>query len=188
MRRYETIVIVDPDLSDDDRTTLFTRVKEIIPQQGGILIEEDLWGSKKLAYEIKKKPRGYYARFDYCGLGGLVDEMERFFRIDDRVMKYLTVQLAAEADAEQIQAEIAAAAETAEGTSAATTEETPAATAEAPVEAAPAETAEAAAEATSAEAVEAQAASDTASPDEDTSPAPEEPSEAETPNETSEKE
>ncbi len=109
MRRYETIVIADPDLSDDDRTSLLTRTKEIIPQFEGVLIKEDLWGTKKLAYQIKKKPRGYYARFDYCGMGALVDELERFFRIDDRVLKYMTVQLDPEADAEQILADIAAA-------------------------------------------------------------------------------
>lgn len=109
MRRYETIVIIDPDLSEDDRTTLISRIKEIIPQQKGEFLQEDLWGVKKLAYDIKKKPRGYYARFDYCGVGSTVDELERFCRIDDRVMKYLTVQLAEEADAEQIRAQIAAA-------------------------------------------------------------------------------
>jgi small subunit ribosomal protein S6 len=124
MRRYETIVIIDPDLSEEDRTSFLNRVKEIIPQQGGVLIQEDLWGVKKLAYEIKKKPRGYYARIDYCGLGKAVDEIERFFRIDDRAMKFLTVQLSAEADAEKIKAEIAAKASapqeaaSAEGTSA----------------------------------------------------------------------
>lgn len=109
MRRYETIVIIDPDLSEDDRTSFLTRVKEIIPQQGGVLIQEDLWGVKKLAYEIKKKPRGYYARMDYCGMGKAVDEIERFFRIDDRVMKFLTVQLDPEANVEKIQADVAAA-------------------------------------------------------------------------------
>lgn len=109
MRRYETIVIVDPDLSEDERTSLFTRVKEIIPQQAGVLIDEDLWGTKKLAYPIKKKPRGFYARFDYCGMGPVVDELERFFRIDDRAVKYLTVQLDADADVEQIQADLVAA-------------------------------------------------------------------------------
>ncbi len=109
MRRYETIVISDPDLTEDDRASLMSRIKEIIPQQDGVLIKEDTWGIKKLAYEIKKKPRGHYTRFDYCGIGKVVDELERFFRIDDRVMKYLTVQLAASADAEKIKAELAAA-------------------------------------------------------------------------------
>ena len=108
MRRYETIVIIDPDLSEDDRTALITRIKEIIPQEQGVLLQEDLWGIKKLAYDIKKKPRGYYARFDYCGFGAVVDELERFFKIDDRVMKFLTIQLDAEADVAKIQEEIAA--------------------------------------------------------------------------------
>jgi small subunit ribosomal protein S6 len=108
MRRYETIVIVDADVSENDRVSLFSRIQEIIPQQQGVLIKEDLWGIKKLAYEIKKKPRGFYARYDYCGMGPLVDELERFFRIDDRVLKYLTVQLDADADVEKIQAEVEA--------------------------------------------------------------------------------
>lgn len=109
MRRYETTVIIDPDLSEDDRTSLLTRIKEIIPQNEGIFIQEDLWGAKKLAYAINKKPRGYYARFDYCGMGPLVDELERFFRIDDRVMKYLTVQLDPDVDEQQILADLEAA-------------------------------------------------------------------------------
>ena len=106
MRRYETIVIVDPDAGEDGRTSLFARIKEIIPQQEGVLITEDTWGIKKLAYEIKKKPRGFYVRYDYCGMGPVVDEMERFFRIDDRVLKYMTVLLAEEADPEAILAEM----------------------------------------------------------------------------------
>jgi small subunit ribosomal protein S6 len=108
MRRYETIVIVDADVPENDRVSLFNRIQEIIPQQEGVLIKEDLWGVKKLAYEIKKKPRGFYARYDYCGMGPLVDELERFFRIDDRVLKYLTVQLDSDADAEKILAEMEA--------------------------------------------------------------------------------
>ena len=109
MRRYETIVIVDADVSENDRVSLFSRIQEIIPQNEGVLIKEDLWGIKKLAYEIKKKPRGFYARYDYCGIGQLVDELERFFRIDDRVLKYLTVLLDSDADVEKIQAEVEAA-------------------------------------------------------------------------------
>jgi small subunit ribosomal protein S6 len=99
-------VIVDADISENDRVSFFSRIQEIIPQHQGVLIKEDLWGVKKLAYEINKKPRGYYARYDYCGIGPLVDELERFFRIDDRVLKYLTVQLDADADVEKILAEV----------------------------------------------------------------------------------
>jgi small subunit ribosomal protein S6 len=91
MKRYETIVIVDPDLSDDQRRPVFDRIEELIPQQGGQLIKVEDWGARKLAYPIKKKPRGYYALIDFCGEGPLVSEMERFFKIDDRVMKFMTV-------------------------------------------------------------------------------------------------
>jgi small subunit ribosomal protein S6 len=140
MRRYETIVIVDPDLGEEQRGTVFDKIRELIPQMGGLLVEFDEWGGRKLAYEIRKKPRGYYVRINYCGGGNLVSEMERQFRIDDRVMKYMTVLLEKEADMERIQeamtqskaeAEAAAAvsegAETPQTPSEATAEEAPAA-------------------------------------------------------------
>ncbi|MFC1516155.1 30S ribosomal protein S6 [Thermodesulfobacteriota bacterium] len=114
MRRYETIFIVDPDLSEEDRAPIFSRLNDLIPQEGGFLVMQDDWGLKRLAYEIKKKPRGYYVRLDYCGTGALVDEMERFFRIDDRVLKYMTVLLDKDVDVEGVKEEMARAASEAE--------------------------------------------------------------------------
>ncbi|NNK84617.1 MAG: 30S ribosomal protein S6 [Desulfobacterales bacterium] len=107
MRRYETIVIIDPDLSEEDRAQVLQRTTDLIPKEGGFLILLDEWGNRKLAYEIKKKVRGYYVRNDYCGMGSLVDEMERFFRIDDKVLKFMTVLLEKDADAESIKEEMA---------------------------------------------------------------------------------
>ena len=107
MRRYETILTLDPDLTEEGRLPLIERIGQLIPQQGGLVVEEDHWGARRLAYDIKRKQRGYYLRFDYCGTGQLVTELERFCRIDDRVLKYMTVQLAETADVEQIQAEMA---------------------------------------------------------------------------------
>ena len=107
MRRYEQIVILDSDLSEDERSPVLNRLKELIPQYKGFLIDINEWGQKKLGYEIKKKPRGYYAQINFCGFGDLVDEMERFFRIDDRILKYMTVVLDKEADVEGIKAEMA---------------------------------------------------------------------------------
>jgi small subunit ribosomal protein S6 len=107
MRRYETFVIFDPDLSEEERSPVIDRIKETIKKQDGFLVDVDDWGARKLAYEIKKKFRGYYNRLDYCGTGPLVNELERFFRIDDRVLKYMTVLLEKEADLERIKEEIA---------------------------------------------------------------------------------
>lgn len=109
MRRYETFVIIDPDISQEQRTLLLERVKELITQLDGFLVFEDDWGDRKMAYAIRKKERGYYVRFDYCGGAELVNEIERFFRIDDRALKYMTVLLDKDADLEKIKEEQAAA-------------------------------------------------------------------------------
>jgi small subunit ribosomal protein S6 len=105
MRRYETIFILDPDLSDEGRVPVFDRIRGLIPGQGGTLLDLDEWGARRLAYEIKKRVRGYYVRADYCGSGDVVNEMERFFRIDDRVLKYMTVLLDEDADEERLKVE-----------------------------------------------------------------------------------
>ena len=109
MRRYETFVVLDPDISQEQREPVVARVNELIAQQDGFLVIEDVWGERKLAYEIKKKERGYYIRFDYCGQSDLVNEIERLFRIDDRALKYMTVVLDKDVDLEKVKEEKAAA-------------------------------------------------------------------------------
>ena len=133
MRRYETIVIVDPDIGEEQRAPVFDRIRDLVPQKGGLVVEFDEWGARKMAYEVKKKKRGYYLRVDYCGTGELVDEMERQFRIDDRVLKYMTILLEDDVDMEAIQEKMSQASE-AEAAPAAT--EAPAPTAATPAEAA----------------------------------------------------
>ena len=109
MRRYETFVIIDPDVSAEQREEFLARVSELISQMEGVLVLTDEWGDRKLAYEVKKKARGYYVRFDYCGSGTLVNEIERFSRIDDRALKYMTVLLDKQVDLQKIEDEKASA-------------------------------------------------------------------------------
>ncbi len=111
MRRYETIFIVDPDLTEDLRGQLLEKAKDLISSQDGFLVLCDEWGNKKLAYEIKKKLRGYYVYLDYCGNGALVDELERSFRIDDHVIKFMTILLAENVDLDVLKEELAKAEE-----------------------------------------------------------------------------
>ncbi len=110
MRRYETIFILDPDVSEEQRGAVFGRLSDLMDQKKGLQVVLDEWGNRKLAYEIKKKNRGYYVRLDYCGTGELVDEIERFFRIDDRLLKYMTIVLDKDADLEAVKQEMADAA------------------------------------------------------------------------------
>ena len=147
MRRYETIAILDPDLSEEGRTPVFDRLTDLIPAQNGFLVKLDEWGSRKLAYDIKKKSRGYYVCIDLCGDGALVDEMERFFRIDDRVLKFMTVVLDKDVDLDAVKAEIAEAEATAKAEAEAKAKAEAEAKAKAEAEAAAAAAAEAEAKA-----------------------------------------
>jgi small subunit ribosomal protein S6 len=107
MRRYETFIILDPDLSAEQRLPVIDRVRDLLTQMAGFLVRIDEWGSRKLAYAIAKKERGYYVRFDFCGTAPLVNEMERFFRIDERVLKHMSVLLDQSPDVERIKEEMA---------------------------------------------------------------------------------
>ena len=93
MRRYETIVILKPTLGEEDNQAVIDRATGIIEEFKGSVIKIDKWGLKKLAYLIRKESQGYYVYILYAGMPAGVDEMERVFRIDDRVMKFLTVKL-----------------------------------------------------------------------------------------------
>ncbi len=91
MKKYETVFISDPDMSDQAREELLERVKGVIDREKGILLNVDEWGLKKLSYEIKKKLRGYYVCLTYGGTGELVTELERNFRLSDFIMKFMTI-------------------------------------------------------------------------------------------------
>ncbi|HBI14248.1 MAG TPA: 30S ribosomal protein S6 [Desulfobulbaceae bacterium] len=94
MRRYETTYILRPNLGEEQFSEIIERTNKIIKGDGGAIINLERWGNKKLAFEIKKESFGQYVYFDYAAPGSTVHEMERIFRIDDRVLRFLTVKLA----------------------------------------------------------------------------------------------
>ena len=106
MRKYETVFIADPDLQDKVRIDLYEKARNIINKEGGILTGFDEWGNKKLAYEIKKKLRGNYVCITYGGSGSLVKELERNFRLNDGVLKFMTILLSDDVTAEQLEKEV----------------------------------------------------------------------------------
>ncbi|MFP4040428.1 MAG: 30S ribosomal protein S6 [Desulfosudaceae bacterium] len=143
MRRYETVFIADPDLAPDAQKTLFDKARALIDNNAGQLVDFDEWGNRRLAYEIRKKQRGHYVRLDYCGSGETVSQLEGAFRIDERVLKFMTIFMEEDADPVQLQEAIAAAKPPAESeTPAAGQKSEPAAEADNAAAAAPAEEAE----------------------------------------------
>lgn len=102
MRRYETIYILRPSLNEEEINTLVEKTNGIITGLGGQIIELDKWGMKKLAYFIKKESQGFYIYCDYAGTPEAVSEMERKFRIDDAVLRFMTVKKTDSISAEEI--------------------------------------------------------------------------------------
>ena len=93
MRRYETIFIASPTLTDEQSDELIKQYEGIIAEQGGELLKTDKWGRKKLAYEVQKFSEGYYTLFEMNAGPTLIAELERRFRNNDAVIKYLSVRL-----------------------------------------------------------------------------------------------
>ncbi|CAK8725298.1 MAG: 30S ribosomal protein S6 [Candidatus Electrothrix sp. AX5] len=93
MRHYETTYILRPNLGEEKFTEIIERTNAIIEADNGSVIDIDRWGIKKLAYEIKKETQGYYICMNYAAPGSTIQEMERIFRIDDNVLRYLTIKL-----------------------------------------------------------------------------------------------
>ena len=105
MRHYETLFIVTPDSSEEDLKAVATKIKGVVSGMNGIVASYDEQGKKKLAYSVKKQNKGYYVLMDYVGSADIVSEIERNMRLDDRVLKYLTVKLADQVDPESIEPE-----------------------------------------------------------------------------------
>ena len=103
MRRYETIFIASPTLTDEQVDDLVRHFEGIIAEQGGELLKTDKWGRKKLAYEVQKYSEGYYTLFEYQAGSALVAELERRFRNDDPVIKFLSVRMDEQAKAAERQ-------------------------------------------------------------------------------------
>lgn len=103
------MAIVLADLNEDDITALIERSQTIITDRKGAIAKVDKWGKRHLAYEIKKQRDGYYFLIDFAGDGSIVNEIERNFKIDDRVIKFMTVKKEGATTAEGIEQEAAAA-------------------------------------------------------------------------------
>ncbi|MDH4320722.1 MAG: 30S ribosomal protein S6 [Desulfobulbaceae bacterium] len=92
MRRYETICIIKPSVGEDEITAIIDKTTGIIEQFDGSILNLDRWGMKKLAYPIKKEIQGFYVFAEYAGKPEAVAEVERIFKIDDRVLKFMTIK------------------------------------------------------------------------------------------------
>jgi small subunit ribosomal protein S6 len=92
MRRYELIFIVQPELSEEEVKAITDRYLQIITAQKGTIIKTEDWGKRRLAYDIKKQSKGNYILVDFYGQGSMIQEIERNLKIDDNILKFITVK------------------------------------------------------------------------------------------------
>jgi small subunit ribosomal protein S6 len=92
MNQYETMVIVDAMISDDAINKEIEAISATITADGGEISRLDDWGKRKMAYPIKKKSHGYYSVFYYTANAEVPNLLEKNFRINENVLRWLTLK------------------------------------------------------------------------------------------------
>lgn len=100
MPTYETTVITKPNTTEDQVTAIRQKVESIVQQHEGQFGNFEDWGTRRLSYEIQKESRGRYLYFAFTGNNGTVAELERNFRINENVVRFLSANLSKENDIE----------------------------------------------------------------------------------------
>ncbi len=90
---YESAVIINAALDDEQIETIISHIKETITNNGGEIREIENWGRKRLAYVVKKSKIGYYAVFRFNSPSNIVVKLERSYTLDEHILRFLTIKL-----------------------------------------------------------------------------------------------
>lgn len=93
MKKYETVVILAPEMEEQEQKTFTEKLSGILKENGGSVEKVDFWGKRNLAYPINKKTEGFYVCMYYQADGERVKELERVLRVTENVFRYLTVRI-----------------------------------------------------------------------------------------------
>ena len=93
VKQYETVLILTPVLLQEQVEEAVNKFRKILTDNGAIIVHENNWGLRKLAYPIQKKSTGFYHLFEFKSEGTLVEKLEVEYKRDERVMRFLTVSL-----------------------------------------------------------------------------------------------
>ena len=91
MNKYESVIIINPSVDDEGIKALIKKYTDIINNEGKVESVDEI-GKKRLAYEIMKNKEGYYTVFNFEAKPELIAELERNYRIDDSIMKFITIK------------------------------------------------------------------------------------------------
>ncbi len=91
--QYETVFILTPVLSNEQMNEAVDKFRKILTDNGAIIVHENNWGLRKLAYPIQKKNTGFYYLVEFKASGELINKLEIEYKRDERVLRFLTVAL-----------------------------------------------------------------------------------------------
>lgn len=91
MRSYETLFVVNPELDEEQTKAVIEKYTNLLKEQGAEVVSVDEWGTRRLAYEINKFKEGYYVLINFDAEPDALREMERIFRIDANVLRFIIV-------------------------------------------------------------------------------------------------
>ncbi len=90
---YESAVIINAALEDEQINSVISHIKETILNNGGEVREIENWGRKRLAYMVKKSKIGYYVFFRFNAPSSVVSKLERTYVLDEHILRFLTIKL-----------------------------------------------------------------------------------------------
>lgn len=91
LNNYETIFIVNPDLDEEKTEAVVSKFKSLI-EGAGTITDINVWGKRKLAYEINDKSEGYYVLVDFTSKGDFPSELDRVYRITEDIMRSIIIK------------------------------------------------------------------------------------------------
>jgi len=92
MRLYDIVVLLTPDLSEEEAVKVSAEHRKLLTDGGAELVKDESWGRRKLAYPIARKRDAYYHHFQVSALPGTVAEVERKLGLSDQVLRHLAVR------------------------------------------------------------------------------------------------
>jgi len=93
LNQYETVFIATPVLSEIQMKEAVQKFKKVITDSEGMIVHEENWGLKKLAYPIQKKSTGFFYLIEFKGSGELIEKLELQYRRDERIIRFLTFKM-----------------------------------------------------------------------------------------------
>jgi len=93
VKNYESVIIINASLEEEQIETIISKIVENLKTNGGEIVEIDKWGRKRLAYPIQKSKSGYYLLLRYDAPAELISKFERTLRLDENIIRYITILL-----------------------------------------------------------------------------------------------